>query len=86
MSMDEFILILDKLSKQTKNVYYHLMGEPLTHPLLPEFIRQAGVRGFKSVIITNVSLENGWKIPVVFAFGIRHFLSGASGLNGQTAM
>ena len=53
MTLDEFTLILDKLAGQTKYIYYHLMGEPLTHPELPEFIRLAGKAGFKSIITTN---------------------------------
>lgn len=56
MTMEEFSLILGKLEKQTKYIYYHLMGEPLTHPLLPDFIRLAGERGYKSIITTNGTL------------------------------
>ena len=56
MSRDEFSLILGKLKDKTKYLYYHLMGEPLTHPELPEFIRMAGERGFKSIITTNGTL------------------------------
>ena len=56
MSREEFLLVLDKLKEQTKYIYYHLMGEPLTHPLLPEFIRLAGERGYKSIITTNGTL------------------------------
>lgn len=56
MSMDEFRLILDKLCGKTEYIYYHLMGEPLTHPLLPEFIKTAGERGYKSIITTNGTL------------------------------
>lgn len=56
MSVDEFSLVLDKLTDQTKYIYYHLMGEPLTHPLLPEFIKMAGERGYKSIITTNGTL------------------------------
>ena len=56
MSTEEFSLILDKLTGQTKYIYYHLMGEPLTHPQLPEFIRLAGERGYKSIITTNGTL------------------------------
>ena len=32
MSTDEFSRVLDALQGQTKFVYYHLMGEPLSHP------------------------------------------------------
>lgn len=56
MNMEEFTFILDKLTQQTKYIYYHLMGEPLTHPLLPEFIKLAGERGYKSIITTNGTL------------------------------
>lgn len=56
MSVDEFSLILDKLKNQTRYIYYHLMGEPLTHPLLPEFIKMAGEMGYKSIITTNGTL------------------------------
>ena len=38
MSKEEFALILRRLTGVTKYLYYHLMGEPLTHPLLPELI------------------------------------------------
>lgn len=58
MTSEEFKLILDKLTGQTKYLYYHLMGEPLTHPQLPEFIKLAGKRGYKSIITTNGTLLN----------------------------
>ncbi len=56
MSSDEFSRVLDALDGQTKFVYYHLMGEPLTHPDLPEMIRTATARGFRSVVTTNGTL------------------------------
>ena len=56
MTGDEFSLVLDRLEGRTKYVYYHLMGEPLTHPALPDFIREANARGFKSVVTTNGTL------------------------------
>lgn len=56
MSRDEFALVLDKLEGKTKFIYYHLMGEPLTHPELPEFIKMAGEGGYKSIITTNGTL------------------------------
>lgn len=58
MNKEEFTLILDKLTDQTGYLYYHLMGEPLTHPLLSEFIQLAGERGYKSIITTNGTLLN----------------------------
>lgn len=56
MSREEFSVILDKLTDKTKYIYYHLMGEPLTHPELPDFVRLAGERGYKSIITTNGTL------------------------------
>ena len=56
MSRDEFAVILDKLQDKTKYIYYHLMGEPLTHPSLPEFVKMAGAAGYKSIITTNGTL------------------------------
>ena len=56
MTMDEFALVLDKINGQTDYIYYHLMGEPLTHPQLPDFIKLAGKRGYKSIITTNGTL------------------------------
>ncbi len=56
MSRDEFDTVLSKLRGLTEYVYYHLMGEPLTHPDLPDFIRRASAEGFKSIITTNGTL------------------------------
>ena len=56
MSMEEFKLIADKLQGVTKYLYYHLMGEPLTHPLLPDMVRYATSLGYKSAITTNGKL------------------------------
>ena len=56
MSLEEFDTLTDKLLPHTKYLYYHLMGEPLTHPLLPDFIRLANEKGFRSAITTNGTL------------------------------
>ena len=53
MTLAEFSYILNSLQGITKYVYYHLMGEPLTHPELPNFIKLANEKGFKSIITTN---------------------------------
>lgn len=53
MSLDEFDAITDRLRGVTKYLYYHVMGEPLTHPLLPDLIRLASSKGFHSAITTN---------------------------------
>ena len=56
VSREEFALILDKLEGKTSYLYYHLMGEPLVHPLLPEFVGMAKERGYKSILTTNGTL------------------------------
>lgn len=56
MTLNEFESILDKLEGQTKYVYYHLMGEPLLHPKLTDFIKAASEKDFRSVITTNGTL------------------------------
>lgn len=56
MNGDEFSHILDELAGVTDYVYYHLMGEPLTHPQLPDFLRMSAERGFKSILTTNGTL------------------------------
>lgn len=56
MTVPEFRTIAEKLAGTTKYLYYHLMGEPLTHPGLPEMISIATDLGFKSAITTNGTL------------------------------
>lgn len=54
--MDEFAHICTELRGVTDYIYFHVMGEPLTHPKLPEFIRYAASHGFKCAITTNGTL------------------------------
>ena len=56
MSLSEFDTVTDRLRGVTEYLYYHVMGEPLTHPDLPDFIRLAKEKGFKSAITTNGTL------------------------------
>ena len=56
LTVEEFRFIAEKLRGTTKYLYYHLMGEPLTHPALPEMIAIATELGFKSAITTNGTL------------------------------
>ncbi len=56
MTMDEFALVCERLSGVTEYLYLHVMGEPLTHALLGDFIRHATEKGFKVAITTNGSL------------------------------
>ena len=56
MSLSEFDTVTNRLRGVTEYLYYHVMGEPLTHPDLPAFIRLATAKGFKSAITTNGTL------------------------------
>ena len=56
MIPEQFARVLEQLEGKTNYIYYHLMGEPLLHPLLPEFLQMAAQRGFRSVITTNGTL------------------------------
>lgn len=56
MAFETFQTIAGKLQGLTQYLYYHLMGEPLTHPDLPRMIAYAGTLGFKSIITTNGTL------------------------------
>ncbi len=56
MTMDEFRYVADNLVDLTDYIYLHVMGEPLTHPLLADFIRYATSIGLKCAITTNGTL------------------------------
>ena len=52
----EFSNLLAKLRPYTDFLYFHLMGEPLCHPLLSQFLHLAGESGFKVILTTNGTL------------------------------
>lgn len=56
LSAAEFRLLAGKLRGHTEYLYFHLMGEPLLHPLLGEFLEIAGELGFRVMITTNGTL------------------------------
>ena len=56
MDRQTFARVLEQLKGKTQYIYYHLMGEPLTHPGLPLFLQMAADKGFKSIITTNGTL------------------------------
>lgn len=56
MSEEEFNILLGKIAGKSEYLFFHLMGEPTLHPLLPRFIETAKVKGFKTAITTNGSL------------------------------
>ncbi len=85
MSKQEFALALDRLAGHTEYIYYHLMGEPFTHPMLPEFLGLATQKGFRSVITTNGTLlkERGDAVlaqkPHKINISLHSFEGGAEG-------
>ena len=56
MTEAEYAHVLEQLAGKTQYIYHHLMGEPLTHPLLPRFIEMAAQAGFHPMITTNGTL------------------------------
>ena len=56
MTESEYAHVLAQLSGKTQYIYHHLMGEPLVHPLLPQFIEMAHRSGFRPMLTTNGTL------------------------------
>lgn len=56
LSLEEFDRLTDKLRGEVKFLYFHLMGEPLMHRHLKEFVLMAREKGFVPVLTTNGTL------------------------------
>ena len=56
MTEAEFSALLPKLRPYTDFLYFHLMGEPLLHPMLGRFLSLAGEAGFRVILTTNGTL------------------------------
>ena len=56
MDTTEFTALLPKLQPYTDFLYFHLMGEPLCHPQLADFLSIANDYGFKVTLTTNGTL------------------------------
>ena len=56
MTVEEFTELMPKLRPYADYLYFHLMGEPLLHPHLADFLRIAGDYGFKVILTTNGTL------------------------------
>ena len=63
LSAEEFNLLTDKIRGKVCFLYFHLMGEPLLHPLLPQFITTAREKGFKTVLTSNGTLLHRARTP-----------------------
>lgn len=56
MTEEEFLFLTERLRGRIKYLYFHLLGEPLLHPLLPRFIAHARAAGFTPMLTTNGTL------------------------------
>ena len=56
MTFDEFTVVANKLQGLTKYIYFHVLGEPLTHPELTKMIKHAVDLGFNPAVTTNGTL------------------------------
>ena len=56
MTEDEIFFLLPKLRPYSDYLYFHLMGEPLCHPRLEQFLALAGEQDFKVILTTNGTL------------------------------
>lgn len=56
LSEPEFLYLAEKLRPWADYLYFHLMGEPTAHPLLPCFLKQANAMGFRTMLTTNGTL------------------------------
>jgi len=56
LDIEHFSTLLEKLKPYTDYLYFHLMGEPLCHPNLGDFLKIAHQEGFKVIITTNGTL------------------------------
>lgn len=65
MSTEDFEYITDAVRGRAEFLYFHLMGEPLLHPRLPEFIRSAAGKGFRPIVTTNGTLLPYWGAELI---------------------
>ena len=56
LTVEEFTVAATELRRVSDYIYFHLMGEPLLHPLLGEFMSIAHSLGFRVIITTNGTL------------------------------
>ncbi len=66
LSEAEFGRVLSQLKGRARQLYFHVMGEPLLHPSLGELLRMAGDAGFPVNLTTNGRLL-ALRLPVLMA-------------------
>lgn len=58
MNLNDFEHILKEIQPYTDYIYYHILGEPLLHPNLRDFLELSSKYNFKVNITTNGTLIN----------------------------
>ena len=53
MPLELFGRIIEQVAPLTEQVCFHLMGDPLVHPLLPDFVQICEKQGVKIFFVTN---------------------------------
>ncbi len=66
LSEAEFGRVLSQLKGRARQLYFHVMGEPLLHPSLGELLRMAGDAGFPVNLTTNGRLL-ALRLPALMA-------------------
>lgn len=56
LTVEEFTILARRLRPHGQYLYFHVMGEPLLHPQLPELLQRAGDLGFRVILTTNGTL------------------------------
>lgn len=56
MNIEEFQHVIQEVKSYTKHVYFHVLGEPLSHPLLKEFFEICKKAELEVIITTNGTL------------------------------
>lgn len=56
LSEEEFTFLAGRVTEFAEYLYFHLMGEPMAHPVLPKFIEITKDLGMKPIITTNGTL------------------------------
>lgn len=56
MNFNEFKTVITKIKPFTDYVYFHLLGEPLLHPNLKDFLKHCEENALKVIITTNGTL------------------------------
>lgn len=61
INLDNYKYIINKIKPYTKEIYMHILGEPLLHPNIIDFIEYASKEGLLVNITTNGYLINNLK-------------------------